>query len=109
MCNNMCWQSLRKVLSLVEKEPRIFHCLGNASAQPILFTALDFGPGTLLLFDILPRSEIFSLIRRNHKEFVLLEFYHVSKISLIPTKKVCKSSSESFFSKVVNEECLNNV
>ena len=41
MCNNKCWQSLRKVLSLVEKEPRIFHCLGNASAQPILFTALD--------------------------------------------------------------------
>ena len=86
MCNDKRWQSLRKVLSLVEKELRIFHCLGNASAQPILFTALDFGPGTLLLFDILPRSETFSLIRRNRKEFVLLEFYHVSKISLIPTK-----------------------
>ena len=116
MCTNKCWQSLRKVLSLVEKEPRIFQCLRNVSAQPILFTALDFGPGTLLLFDISPRSETFSPIRRNHREFVLLKFYHVSKILLISTKtqgkqwtKFAKVPRNHFFSKVLNEECLSNV
>ena len=86
MCNDKRWQSLRKVLSHVEKEPRIFHCLGNASAQPILFTALDFGPGTLLLLNISPRSETLSEII----EFVLLEFYHISKILFIPTEMLGK-------------------
>ena len=51
-------------------------------------------------------------LESNHKEFVLLEFYHKSKILFIPTKmldEVCKSSSVSFYSKVLNEECLSNV
>ena len=43
-------------------------------------------------------------LESNHKEFVLLEFYHKSKILFIPTKmldEVCKSSSVLFYSKVL--------
>ena len=112
MCNDKRWQSLRKVLSLVEKELRIFHCFGNASAQPILFTALDFGPGTLLLLDISRRSKTLSEIIRvcpvrilSHIENFINPHKNVGKIM----DEFYKSSSASFYSKVLNEEWLNNV